>query len=364
MSLGAVVLMCTVGTLITWNIFVLSEFRIDFAYTFLLIVINSYIVLQILRWKSFMVGLDFVAKLNSFNSLIGLFRLIFTILILLTVPSILYLILFRVFSNLIIFIYIRGFVRKWFIGQGCVLHKKRPFDKNIFYSIWSATWKMGGIQWGNYLINYGTTIIMAQISNTTLMANFLFTQRIIFIFRRISEAPFYANIQRIYGLIAQNEFNNFKRLASRYIFLVFFVLISLLSATLIFGNWGLSILQIETRLVAPYIFIILAIAIIFEVHATIHTNIYLSTNQVPFLIPIVITGIVFLILGFLVLPYYGLFGVILVQFLLQFSFNYWYPVILSFRLMNWNISSYLKGLYIFGAKKTYFQILGEFQKKN
>lgn len=361
-SWGAVFLICSAGVLISWNVFVLSNYREDFIFTYFLIIINSYLILQIVRWKSFMVGLDFVAKVNRFNTVVGLFRLLFFIAILIIIPSILYMIAFKVISSVITLIYIRGFVRKWFISQGCKLNDKQTFDKNIFQSIWSATWKMGGIQWGNYLINYGTSIIIAQINNTSLMADFLFTQRIIFIFRRISEAPFFANIQKVYGLIAQKKYETFKEVASQYIFLVLIILISSLTITMLLGNWVLSLLSIETRLVSTDIFIILSLAIIFEVHAAMHRNIYISTNQVPFLLPILISGVVFIILGFLVLPYYGLFGVVLLQFLIQFSFNYWFPVILSFRLMNWDFLSYIKGLYIFGFKRTYHQVSGEFQK--
>lgn len=352
-SLGAVTLMCTIGVLITWNIFSLSNFRIDFIISFILIVINSYLVLQNVKWSSFMIGLDYVAKLSSINTVLGSLRLVAYIIILLFAPNILYLIIFNLLRSLTILIFLRSFVKKWFIKQGHTLNKKQKFDKEIFDSIWSATWKMGGIQWGNYLINYGTSIIIAQINNTTLMANFLFTQRIIFIFRRISEAPFYANIQKVYGIMAKKDYATLKKKVSSYILLSLIILITFLTFTGIFGNWILSILQIETRFVSGWIYIFLSLSIIFEIHASMHRNIYISTNHIPFLLPIIISGVVFIAFGFLILPIYGVLGLVIFQFLVQLSCNYWFPVYLSYKLTGWNLGSYFSDLYKYGLKTIY-----------
>ena len=347
-SYGAVLLLCTAGVLISWNIYELSGYRSDFAYSYLLIILNSFLILKIVKWNSFMVGLDFVAKVNRFNILVGSARLISFVAILVFVPSIFYLMIFNVLSSIATLIYIRRFVRRWYTKHGCSLRGKNYFDKDLFSTIWLATWKMGGIQWGNYLINYGLSIIIAQVPNVSLMASFLFTQRVIFIFRRISEAPFYANIQKVYGHIARKRFDLFRRMASKYIFLNLVILIGSLSVVGIFGNSVLSFFEIETQLLPTWIFIILSLSMIFEIHAEIHRNIYISTNHIPFLIPIIISGILILVLGFLFLPKFGLISIVLVQLMVQLSFNYWYPLMLSFQLINWNVFTYFRDMYKHG----------------
>lgn len=362
-SWGAVVLMSTVGLLIVWNILSLSNFRSDFILSFILIIINSYVILQNAKWKSFMIGLDYVAKISRFQAVLGSFRLVSYITILLIDPNILYLITFNLLSSLATLIYLRILVRKWFSYNGYpIKNSKQKFNKVIFDSIWSATWKMGGIHWGNYLVNYGTSIIIAQINNTSLMANFLFTQRLIFIFRRISEVPFYANIQKVYSLMSKKEFLNVKKLVSKYLFLSVVILSTSLSLSGIFGNWILELLEIETRLVSGWIFIFLALSIILEIHASMHRNIYISTNHIPFLLPIIISGVAFIISGFLTFPYIGLLGIIILQFLIQLSCNYWYPVYLSFRLINWGPISYINDLYRFGGLTLYTKFITLFKQ--
>lgn len=341
LSWVAVLLLSTIGLLIIWNILSMSEFRKDFIFAFIVMIVNSYLLLQTVKWTSFMTGLDFVAKVNGFNSIIGSVKIFAYIAILLIEPNILLLLIYNLLTNVAVLIYIRTFVRKWFTKNQFPIRKERFFDKEIFQSIWPATWKLGGIYWGNYLLSYGISIIIAQIDNTALMASFLFTQRVIFIIRRISEAPFYANIQKVFKMMALKKFDELKKLSSLFIFLSLAIVTTSLLGIGLFGNWSLSLFNIDTRLVAGGIFTIMVVSIIFEIHAGMMASMYTSTNQIPFLIPSLISGAVMISLGFVVLPIYGLFGVILLQFLVQLAFNYWFSTYLLLKLLKWPFFTYL-----------------------
>ncbi len=347
LSLFAVLLLGTGGVAVTWNIFEMSDFRQDFISAFALILVNSYIILQIVKWKSFMTGLDFVAVSNGFYSLIGSVRVFVYIAILLIYPSVLLLIAYNLLTNIVIFFYLRNYVRKWFAKQKVKLSDHKVFDKEIFKSIWPATWKLGGIYWGNYLITYGTSIIIAQIDNAALMAGFLFTQRIMFIIRRMAEAPFYANIQKTYKLLAFKDFAGLKKLVSMNVFLAMGIVISSLTVIGVFGNWGLGLLGIETRIVPPLIYAIMLAMVALEIHSAMHATIYSSTNQIPFLIPSLVSGAVVVVGGFMILDVYGVLGLILLQFFTQLSFNYWYSWYLSLNLINWPLFEYVRD--VFGA---------------
>ncbi len=342
LGLFSVLLMGTLGVAVIWNIFSLSGYRQDFIWAFILSVVNSYFILQIVKWTSFMTGLDFVAKSNSFYSMVGLVRVFAYIAVLLIYPSVLLLMAFNFLSSFVILFYLRNFVRKWFAKQSLDLGLHKVFDIEIFKSIWPATWKLGGIYWGNYLITYGTSIIIAQVDNAALMAGFLFTQRIMFIVRRIAEAPFYANIQKTYKLLAVKDFISLKKLVSMNVFLSMGIVFSSLMVIGIFGNWGLELLGIETRIVLPFIYVIMLAMTAFEIHAAMHATIYSSTNQIPFLIPSLVSGITVIVFGFMVLPIYGLIGLVLLQFLIQLSFNYWYSWYLSLKLLKWPLKDYIR----------------------
>ena len=350
LSLLAMVLLGTIGVAVTWNIFSLSGFRQDFIISYAIIIVNAYVLLQTVKWTSFMTGLDFVAKVNGFYSILGSIRVFVYIGILLVHPSILLLVAYNLLTNIVILVYLMVFVRKWFSGNGIDIKTHKIFDKSIFKSIWPATWKLGGIYWGNYLITYGTSIIIAQIDNTALMAGFLFTQRIMFIIRRIAEAPFYANIQKTFKLMAHKDFDGLKKTASVYVFLAMGIVISSLTVIGLFGNWGLGLLGIETRIVPPLIYSFMLAMTALEIHAGMHATMYTSTNQIPFLIPSLVSGAVVIVVGFMVLPVYGVLGLVTAQFLTQLSFNYWYSWYLSLKLVNWPLKDYLKDVLLGGVR--------------
>ena len=341
----AVILISTLGLLIIWNILEKSEFRTDFIISFCIIIVNSYVVLQTVKWSSFMTGLDFVAKINGFRSILGGFRVFIYIGILLISPSIVYLLIFNLLTNIAILIYAHVFIYRWFARNKFPMHGHRGFDRTIFDSIWPATWKLGTISWGIYLVNYGISIIIAQVDDTVLMASFLFTQRLIFIIRRVSEAPFYANIQKIYKLMAVKKYAELKKLASIFIFLSLAIVSVSLAGIGVFGNWALELINVDMRLVPTLVFAIMVISIIFEIHASMMASIYTSTNQIPFLIPSLVSGAVMFSLGFVALHHFGLLGVILLQFFVQLSFNYWFSTYLSLKLIKWPLFTYIGDLF-------------------
>ncbi len=123
--------------------------------------------------------------------------------------------------------------------------------------------------------------------------------------------------------------------------------------TIIFGNPALALLNKETQLLPLGILIIMVLTQLLDSHATYHAGIYISTNHVPFLLPTIISGVIFLTAGFLIMPIYGLFGIILLKFLIQLSFNNWYSVILSLRLLKWPLKNYIVEFPVIGFTFVY-----------
>lgn len=347
-SLLSIVLLSTVGLFFLWNVLSLSGFRVDLFVAYGLIVINSFIMLQSVKWSAFMTGLNYVAKLSRVKTVLGVFRILAYIIVLLTGFGIMQLVFFIFINSILLFFYQRWFIKRWFVEQNVDIKKYMSFDKSMFKSIWTPTWKLGGILWGGYFINYGSSIIIAQINNPALMASFLFTQRLMFIIRRVAEAPFYANIQNVYAYLAKKDFVGMKKKFSFNIFLSLSIIVGSMAFVGLFGNVILDFLEIETRFVTSLIFVIMATIYVLEMHAGIHASIYLSTNQVPFLIPTLISGGLIMVSGFMVVPTYGLIGVVLVQIFVQLSFNYWYSTMLSLRFLKWPFFSYLRDLNYYG----------------
>jgi len=125
---------------------------------------------------------------------------------------------------------------------------------------------------------------------------------------------------------------------------------------ILFGNTALEMLNKESQLVPMGILIIMVLTQILDSHSTFHAGIYISTNHIPFVLPSLISGVVILGGGFLVLPRYGLMGIIMMKFVVQLAFSNWYAMVLSLRLLKWPIKNYLWEFPVLGSKFVYAKI--------
>jgi len=356
LSLFMLLILIVAGPLILMNIMKMANQRIDFWVAYFLLIPNCVIMIMTVRWRSFLRGLGFIAKEARINTNIGVVRLIgFIIVLLLKLPPV-YLVACMVVETGFRFFFLRNLVYKWFREKDKKIEHKRYFDKEIFDSLWTATWKEGLIQWGNYLLGSGNSIIMAQISNAQLMANFLLTTRVLNIIASISEITLFSNIPKIYKFAAKNDRQSMKINAAGYMFLGLSIMITAYLLLIVFGNPALSLLNKDSRLVPMGILILMILTQVLDSHSTFHAGIYISTNHVPFVIPTLVTGIVILGGGFLIVPKFGLMGIIVLKFVGQLAFNNWYSVILSLHLLKWRVKDYLFEFPVLGSRFVYEKV--------
>jgi O-antigen/teichoic acid export membrane protein len=353
LSLLMLAILVIAGPLILFNIMKMANQRIDFWIAYALLIPNCMIMIMTVRWRSFLRGLGYIAKEARINTNIGVVRVIFFIVFLLMKLPPVYLVACMVVETCFRFFLLRNLVYKWFREKNKIIVHKRYFDKEIFKSLWTATWKEGLIQWGNYLLASGNSIIMAQISNAQLMANFLLTTRLLTIITSISEITLFSNIPKIYGYAAKNDRHGMKVNAAGYMFLGLFIMITAFMVVILFGNPALSFLNKDSRLMPMGILILMVLTQILDSHSTFHAGIYISTNHIPFVIPTLVTGIVILGGGFLILPIYGLIGIIVLKFVGQLAFNNWYSVFLSLRLLKWSAKDYFREFPVLGSRFVY-----------
>ncbi|MCK5136590.1 MAG: hypothetical protein KAR19_12430 [Bacteroidales bacterium] len=341
LALFAVLILSTGGIAAVWNIFELSGHQTDIWVGYLIVIPYCFVMILEVKWSSLMRGLGYVAEEARFGAFQGLIRVIVFIVLLLLKLSVAYLIGFMLIEAIIRFFYLRWFVLKWFKEHEVVIENKRYFDPVIFRSIWAATWRTGLLFWGAYGIQSGTSILASQLDDPIMMANFLFTMRLFTFILNIARAPFYTNVPKIYKLAAEKDTGNLRKKSSEYMFIGFGVMIAGFVVLALFGNSLLEMLAIDTRFVPFGIFMIIAVTEILDLHASFHATIYTSTNHVPFVLPATISGALIILLGFQIMPLYGILGIVATKFVIQFMFNNWYAPALSLRLLKWPLFKYL-----------------------
>ena len=182
------------------------------------------------------------------------------------------------------------------------------------------------------------------------MSGFFFTYQILGFIRNFAHTPVYAHYPEYYGLIAVKRFKEFRQDAKVRLFLMFLIVLTGFMSFGLLGNYVLDFIGTDKRLVSFSIYIILSTYLFLDLHALIHGTIYISTNDVPFLIPGLLTGLATVTIGYLMIPRYGLLGLVSVQLVTNLLCNAWYSSYLSLRLTKWKLNDYFYDVFIGGSK--------------
>jgi len=298
-----------------------------------------------------MTGTQNLIQLYRLNTILSIVRIFGFLAILLSNLGIEYLMAYLVVEQVYSYWYFRSFMKRWFKEQGLNLKASYKLDKDIFSSLWSVSWKSGLNTWGFFFSNRGVELLTSQLKDTSLMASYLFTTTILRFIRNIAQAPMTVKYPEIYGLMSRKKFAQMKEMIAPRIFLALAIMIGGFAAFGLSGNWLLDLIGADDKsLVSASIFILMSFFIFMEAHALFHGTIFISTNDVPFLIPGLITGILTFIVGGWVLPEYGLLGLLILQVILNLGNNFWYSTYLSLKLTHWSLLKYLENVFIDGPR--------------
>lgn len=351
MSFVTILLLITAGIAVLWNLFTQSGQDQRLWIAFILMIVQSSVMLQRIKWRSFMAGTKHLKELYRLNTIVSVIRIFGFLALLLSNLGLEYLMAYLVIEQFVTYAYMRRFMNRWFKSRGIELKRIFKIDKTIFSSIWSVSWKTSLNSWGFFFSNRGVDLIIAQLKDPSLMAAYLFTNSILRFIRKIAQTPVTVKYPIVYGLMSGKKFDQVKALLSPRIFLSLSIMIIGFTSFGLLGNWLLDLIGAESKSIVPFtIFVLLSVFLIFESHALIFGTVYISTNDVPFLIPGLITGAATVIIGSLILPKWGLLGLISLQMILNLCNNFWYSAYLSLKLINWPIGRYVKDVALEGPK--------------
>lgn len=224
------------------------------------------------------------------------------------------------------------------------------YDQRLFDAMWVPTKKQGGLAFGSYFINHGSTVVVSQVGNPAIIAAFLFTKRILEAGRTLAQVPFVMNVQAIFAPLATGNLLKARHSVAKYVGLSLGLLTAFSVGLILLGPFGLSLFGIQALLLPASLLIVMCVALILETHHSFHALVYLSTNQVPFFWGALVSAVAIIGLGYLAAGPFGLVGVLLVQLLVQLLYNNWYPVYLTLRMLDWPIGQYFTQLATLGVR--------------
>jgi len=347
----AVVVLQFVGMPIATNVMEMSSDPSRSVYAYYVLIFSAATYLISGKWIAFIRGIDQVATISRAEALLNTLKIGLMCLMVVSGYKILAIMLVEALNSVATYLFSRRIAAKWFSNSKVLLSSRSAaISWDLVRQMWPATWRFGVVSYGSYLITYGNGIVVSQLDDPSLIASFLLTQRLVYFIRQVSQTPFYSNLPRIIQMVARSESEALKGYCvSRITFGLAFQLVSLV-CLIIFGNAALSYLEIDVKLVDPWILFIMTVYMTLELHSAFHTQIYMTTNQIPFVWPVVISGTTIVTISLAVVGNFQLLGVVLVQLLIQASFLHWYPVYLTLKMLDWPLNTYAYGLVTFGTK--------------
>lgn len=225
---------------------------------------------------------------------------------------------------------------------------KLKLDFLIIRELSPTSFKWGGMQLGGYFINYSSNIAVAQLKNPEIIASFLLTSRIINFIRTFSATPLISHMPNIFELFSKNKLFLIKDLLYEKIRISLFLFV-LINLALIIVLLGVDFFNLLNPLSSYSIILFLFIMGLLELQHGLHAQIHMGSNEIPFLIPSLVSAALIL-LGHNFIDNLTIIDIISVQFFVQLSCNNWHPIYMNMKLLKFNISSYLKNIFLFKQK--------------
>lgn len=307
-------------------------------YIFLISVVLSFLAR---RSDTIIIGTNHVALINRWNIINNILNSISSILIVyfkfgiewLAVNQLVFSILL-VLRNYFLEIYICQKRFKNFVFFG--------FDLEIFKWVWGPTWRSGlGILSSTGLTQV-TGIIYTNMSSSFQLASYLITLKLVVTISAFSRAPFYSKIPVFSGLRVQNEISQLVHKTRSAMLKSLWVFVIGISTLFFLGDYLLVLIESNTELESPLFIIFMAFIWFFERHHAMHAQIYSTTNKIPFYKMMIISGIINVVLMYILVPRIGVWGFPTSLAISNLLINNWWNVKISLSSLNQKFWPYFK----------------------
>jgi O-antigen/teichoic acid export membrane protein len=290
-------------------------------------------------------GLNEIALLNGIQLVCGILRVVASCILLAAEFKVLALMLAALAVMLVQVVWTRwAFFRPqnpWIT----ILPQTIRFDRLIFFKIWPSTWRTGVIVIGGYFITQGASMVATQLSDPALIASYLLTAKVYSVLGSMATVPLNVLLPQITYLRAKKMTKAIQQLIASRILPVLIVLTFMAAMASIVGNPVLGYFGSPVRLIEGPTAWLLTIWVVLEAHHVFHSNVYSTTNHLPFVVLSLTSGLLIVSLGVLVAPW-GVMWLAIVQTGVQIIGNNWYPVYLNLKSLDWHIDDYLSKICI------------------
>ncbi|CAH0996744.1 hypothetical protein EMA8858_02879 [Emticicia aquatica] len=293
------------------------------------------------KYDAILIGTNHVALINRWNIIINTFNALISILIVYLGGDVL-----ALSTNHLLFSIILCLRSKYLEAIICERKFSKmtffDFDKEIFIWGWTPIWKSAILILCSTGITQASGIIYAKIGNTSELAAYLLTLKLVSTLAQFSQAPFYSKLPIFSGLRVKHQLESLIKLSANSIRLSLLVFVLGAFLLLFFGDYCLYIIGSNAQLIKTEIIMLMLFVWFLERHHAMHAQIYVTTNDVPFYKSAIITAIFYIVIAYYLLPHLGVLAFPIAHGLSNLLINNWWNVKLSISSLETSFITFFK----------------------
>jgi len=304
---------------------VTSELNYDISIEWLLYAFAIIINLYCLSYNAIFFGTHNVSSIYRGASISNIIFFAFSISLILLGYGLLSIAIARILSALVYFIYSNLEVRKY----NMLRYYKAEFpvaDKGILKKLVPNAAKLGVVTLSNFLVTKIPVLIVAAYFPLSVSGSYSLVLNIFTVILSISLLFMSIKTPQLNVYRQEKKYSSLCTLQRKI------RMVCLLTAALAFmsfiliGEYALDFIGSNTLLPAMSVQLSFSLLYLLQVNRQISMNFIMSANKVPFLRPVLLTSVfcIIAIIGLFELGYQSLIIPVLVQLVLQSSFNNWY----------------------------------------
>jgi O-antigen/teichoic acid export membrane protein len=220
------------------------------------------------------------------------------------------------------------------------------WSRELLSTLWPTAWRTGIVSLGIYATLNANTLICTAYLGLKATASYGLSLQLALAAISIATGFFSVKIPLIAQLHARGRVSEISRLIFPRLRWFWAVYLTLSLGAVLFGEPILqNVFHSKTSLLSTPLLIGLLAVIGLEGHHAIFRELTLTSHRNPFAMPVIISGILIVILSFILVRWLGLWGLILAPGIVQICFNNWWTVLVGLHSMGNSMADYFFGLF-------------------
>lgn len=303
------------------------------------VVVTFAVSIQSNAYAAYLQGLDQIALLRRWETLASAAAMITSLLVLVAGGRLLALVIANQAWVIL------NAVRNWWLcrtieGGRAAKFAAGPSDTEVIDAVWGSAIRSGlGVAFSRGVI-LTSGIVYAQVADAKDLAAYLVAFRIMQMLMDFSNAPFYSALPLLARLRSEGREEEQVRVAARGMRVSYWAYLAGVVGVGISAPYAFVYLDSNTPWISQTLWATMSVAFLVERFGAMHIQLYSTTNHIIWHIANGVSGTLYLVVSFVLLPFAGVYAFPLGILVGYLSFYSWYAPLHVYRAFNMDFWSF------------------------